>query len=67
MPAQPANPQPTEDSCISDKCQAPLNANGEPVTIPVPKKKLASEQTGKKAAPTKLELQKKSAVQSKLS
>jgi hypothetical protein len=68
MPAQPANPQPTEDSRISRKRQAPLNANGEPVTIPVPKKKKsASEQTGKKkAAPTKPGLQKKSAVPEKL-
>jgi hypothetical protein len=67
IPAQPANPQPTEDSHVSHKCQAPLNVNGELVTIPVPKKKLASEQTGKKkTAPTKPGLQKKSVVPEKL-
>jgi len=58
MLAQPANPQPTEDIHISHKRQAPLNANGEPVTIPVPKKK--------KAAPAKPRLQKKTVVPEKL-
>ena len=67
MPAQPANPQPTEDVRISRKRQAPLNANCEPVTIPVPKKKkAASEQTRKKTAPAKPGLQKMTVVPEKL-
>lgn len=66
MPAQPANPQPTEDVRVSRKRQVPLDANGEPVTGSVPKKqKSAPEKTGKKkAAPAKAALQKKAASKS---
>jgi hypothetical protein len=66
MPAQPANPQPTEDVRVPRKRQVPLDANGEPVTGSVPKKqKSASEKTGKKkAAPAKAAPQKKAASKS---
>jgi hypothetical protein len=57
MPAQPSNPQPTEDASVRAprKRQIPLDANGEPVTGSAPKKqKSAPEKTGKKkTAPAK--------------
>jgi len=64
MPAQPANPQLTEDVRAPRKRQAPLDANGEPVTGSVPKKKKsAPEPTGKKkTVPVKPIPQKKAAL-----
>jgi hypothetical protein len=51
------------DACTARKCHAPLNDNGEPVTVPIPKRWNASEQTGKKKAvstiPSKTAPQKK--------
>jgi len=37
MPAQPVNPQPTEEVRAPRKRQVPLNDNGEPVNVPAPK------------------------------
>ena len=65
MPALPTNPQPAE-VCTSCKHQAPLNDNGELVTIPALKKKRSvPDQTGKKKnAPAKPGPQKSTSLKS---
>jgi hypothetical protein len=59
MPAEPTNLQATTEARASRKRQAPLNDNGEPVTVPVPKrrKNITAQSTSaappKKVVPTK--------------
>ena len=67
MPTPPTNPQPAEVR-TSHKHQAPLNNNGELVTIPALKKKrLVLDQTGKKKnMPAKLGPQKSTSSKSLL-
>ena len=39
MPTEPTNLQATAEARTSCKWQAPLNDNGEPVTVPIPKRR----------------------------
>ena len=58
MPAQPVNPQLTEEVWAPHKWQVPLNDNSEPVNVPKGKKSA----TKTKAAPAKLAPKKSSAM-----
>ena len=59
MPTEPTNLQGTVEARAPRKRQAPLNDNGEPVTIPIPKRRkgIMAQSTGaappKKVVPTK--------------
>ena len=56
MPTEPANLQATTEGRISRKRQAPLNDNGEPVTVPIPKKRRVAQaaSTSRPALPKKV-------------